>query len=335
MTNLRRTILVDGNNLLHRVNAVFVDNRQDDPLISPSGYPTGLIYGFLSLLSDWTSSISNPSSMAVFFDGVPRRRLAMDPEYKRKEPGNARPGSSPAAIRLLSGHSCQNELDVLSHILSLMGCDLYYHPDEEADDVIASFVTAHRDDVHVIISSDRDYYQLFPENDRIVLYRPGQAGKNRFFDADTAETDLTDKYGVALRPSDILMFKALTGDASDKIVGVPRLRKKVAAPLCRHRTVEDLMATGLPGFSKEEKRKMEELRARISLNLDLIALRRDVDLATCLRPALSDVLMAGRVLREDLGISQISPSSFSFGPRRDRLGAVVEYNPVPEFLRDI
>ena len=131
------------------------------------------------------------------------------------------------------------------------------------------------------------------------------------------------------------MFKALTGDSSDKIVGVPRLRKRAAAPLCRHKTVEDLMATGLPGFSKEEKRKTEELRDRIALNLRLVALRKDIDLLSCLHPSSPDVLMAGRVLREDLGISHFSPSSFSFGPRRDRLGAVVEYNPVPEFLRDI
>ena len=38
MSNTRRTILVDGNNLLHRAYAVFVDNRQDDPLHSPSGH---------------------------------------------------------------------------------------------------------------------------------------------------------------------------------------------------------------------------------------------------------------------------------------------------------
>lgn len=335
MSNTRRTILVDGNNLLHRAYAVFVDNRQEDPLHSTSGYPTGLIYGFLSLLADWVSSISTPSSMAVFFDGVPRRRLAMDPDYKKKEPGSVRPGSSPAAIRLLDDHSCSNELDVLSHVLSLMGCDLYHHPDEEADDVIASFVASRREDIHVIISSDRDYYQLFAENDRIVMYRPGVSGVNRFFDADTAESDLTTKYKVALRPSDILMFKALTGDSSDKIVGVPRLRKRVAAPLCRYKTVDEVLATGLPGFSKEEKRKTEELRDRIALNLRLVALRSDVDLASCLRPAISDVVMAGRVLREDLGIAHVSPSSFSFGPRKDRNGSAAPYNPIPDFLRDI
>ncbi len=328
-------MLVDGNNLLHRAHAVFVTNRSDDPMVSPSGYPTGLIYGFLSMLSDWASSISDPTGMFVFFDGVPRRRLSMDPGYKKKDPGSARPGSSSARIRLCDGTVCENELDVLCHTLSLMGSDIYHHPDEEADDLIASYVKQHPSDVHIIVSSDRDYYQLFADNDRLVIFRPGHAGGIRFFDADAAEVDLVKKYKVPLRPSDVLMFKALTGDTSDKIPGVLRLRKSVAAPLCRHRTVEDLMATGLPGFSKEEKRKTEEARERIALNLKLIALDSSVDLSGSRRPSLDDVRLAGRVLREDLGISHVSPSSFRFASLKARHGEASGFNPLPDFLRDI
>jgi DNA polymerase-1 len=329
----RRTVLVDGNNLLHRVHAVFVTNRSHDPLIGPSGYPTGLVYGFLSLLSDWVSSISDPSGMAVFFDGVPRRRLALDPDYKKKEPGKVRPGSSPASIELRDGTRCRNELDVLTHVLRLMGVDVYHHPDEEADDLIASYVIAHPQDVHVIISSDRDYYQLFAENERLVIYRPGNG--SRFYDAETAEQDLTGKYKVALRPADVRMFKALTGDSSDKIPGVPRLRTKVAAPLCRHRTVEDLFATGLPGFSKAERQKTEELRERIALNLLLITLDSTVDFKSCRLGALTDYDLASKVLRDDLGISHVSPRSFLFRDPRSRTGAPVVFNSLPDFLRDI
>lgn len=333
MSSLRRTVLVDGNNLLHRVHAVFVTNRSHDPLIGPSGYPTGLIYGFLSLLSDWVSSISDPSEMAVFFDGVPRRRLSLDPDYKKKEPGKVRPGSSSASIELRDGTRCQNELDVLVHVLRLMGVNVYHHPDEEADDLIASYVTARPKDVHVIISSDRDYYQLFAESERLVIYRPGKGA--RFYDAETAEQDLTGKYGVALRPSDIRMFKALTGDSSDKIPGVPRLRTKVAAPLCRHRSVDDLFATGLPGFSKTEKQKTEALRDRISLNLLLITLDSTVDFESCRLGALTDYDMASTVLRDDLGISHVSSRSFAFRGSGARTGAPVEFNSLPDFLRDI
>ena len=335
MTSPRRTVLVDGNNLLHRVHAVFVTNRSHDPLIGPSGYPTGLIYGFLSLLSDWVSSISDPTGLAVFFDGVPRRRLALDPDYKKKEPGDVRPGHSPASIELRDGQRCATELEVLVHVLRLMGVDVYRHPDEEADDLIASYVAANPSDLHVIISSDRDYYQLFAEHERLVIYRPGHAGGARFFDADTAEEDLTKKYEVALRPSDVRMFKALTGDHSDKIPGVPRLRKKVAAPLCRHRSVDDLIATGLPGFSKVEKQKTEDLRDRIALNLLLITLDSTVDYGACRMRALADYEMAGRVLREDLGIGYVSPRSFAFAPSGRRVGAPVEFNSLPDFLRDI
>ncbi len=330
---------MDGNNLLHRANAVYVTNRvgsPDGPLMSPSGYPTGLIFGFLDMLSDWVSSISDPTGIKVFFDGVPRRRLSMDPNYKKKEdPDHVRPGSSSARIRLSDGTVCENELEVLSHLLLLMGADVYYHPDEEADDLIASYVKQHPLDVHVIISSDRDYYQLFSESNRLVIYRPGQTGGTRFVDADSACADLQKKYKVPLRPSDILMFKALTGDPSDKIVGVPRLRKRVAAPLCRHKTVDEVIATGLPGFSEAEKAKTEELRDRLTLNLRLIALDSDVDLTGTFRPAVGDVLSAGNVLRNDLGINHVSPSSFRFSISKVRHGSPVEFNPLPDFLRDI
>jgi len=330
-----RTVLVDGNNLLHRAYAVYVTNKSKDPLVSPSGYPTGLIYGFLSMLSDWVSSISDPTSMKVFFDGVPRRRLSMDPDYKKKEPGHVRPGSSPARIRLSDGTVCENELDVLSHLLLLMGADVYHHPDEEADDLIASYVKSNSLDVHIIISSDRDYYQLFSESSRLVIYRPGQAGASRFVDADSACDDLRRKYEAPLLPSDILMFKALTGDPSDKIPGVPRLRKRVAAPLCRHQTVDDLMATGLPGFSEAERTKTEDHRDRISLNLKLIALNSGLDLTGTFRSAIGDTVAAERVLRDDLGIIHVQANSFRFSPGKVRHGSPVEFNPLPDFLRDI
>ncbi len=335
MPSFRRNILVDGNNILHRAQAIFVDYRSDDPMISPSGYPTGLIYGFLSMLSDWVTSVDSPSSMSVFFDGVPKRRLAMDPDYKKKDPGSVRPGSLPYSVSLLDGTDARNELEVICALLSLMGVDVYHHPDEEADDVIATYVTSHSQDVNVIFSSDRDYYQLLATNDRVIMFRPGKSGGSKFYDSESAAEDLRKKFDAPVRPSDLLMFKALTGDASDGIFGVPRLRKKVAAPLCRHRTVEDLFSTGLPGFSKVEREKTESLRDRIALNLRLVAFDTSVDLVSCLRRARPDHALAGRVLREDLGIGTVHPGCFTFARSAVRTGSPVEFNPLPDFLRDI
>lgn len=323
---LETNILVDGNNLLHRAHAVFVE-RTPDPMRSAQGYPTGLVYGFLSMLADWVPSIASPTRMAVFFDGIPRRRLAMDPTYKLKEETALR--FSGPSIRLSDGFEAANDLEVLKHLLCLLGADVYRHPDEEADDLIATYVTSRSDDLHVIISSDRDFYQLFTVSGRVVIYRPGVPG-NRFFDAERAAEDLEKKYGAPLGPSDIRMFKALTGDPSDGIEGIPRLRRKVAASVSSHRDIESLYASGLPGFSAAERTKAVELKDRVSLNWDLIGLRQDLDLASTRTPGSYDHSTISRILREDLSINSIYPHLFEFGPSKVRTGPEI-----PDWLQGI
>lgn len=322
---LRTNILVDGNNLLHRAAAVFSEGSPD-PLRSPSGYPTGIIYGFLSMLADWVPSISSPTRMDVFFDGVPRRRLAADPTYKQKEDGALK--FSDARLLLSDGYDAQDEFDVLRHLLCLLGADVYRHPDEEADDLIASYVASRPDDLHVIISSDRDFYQLL-DTGRVVLYRPGVSG-NRFFDAERAAEDLEKKFGAPLSPSNIRMFKALTGDPSDGIAGVPRLRRKVAALASSHDSVESLFASGLPGFSAAEREKAVGMRDRIFLNWDLIGLRSDIDLGPARTPGLYDHAAASSVLKKDLGIHRVYPHLFEFGPSKVRVGPEI-----PDWLQGI
>lgn len=336
MSNTSRNLLIDGNNLLHRAYAIFVTNRSDDPMISPSGYPTGLIYGFLSMLSDWVLSVSRPSRMDVFFDGTPKRRLSLDPSYKLKEEGDkARPGSEPFEIRLCDGYVARNELDVLTHLFLLMGSDVYYHPDEEADDLIASYVNSRPYDYHIIVSSDRDYYQLLADSDRIVIYRPGSTG-DRFVDAEKSVIDMERKFKVAIQPSEILMFKALTGDNSDHIPGIPRLRKKVAATVCGCSNFDQLLETGLPGFSKIEREKIESSRDRISLNLQLVRLYRNLDLSSSRIAGTPDHRTALKILIEDLGITTVSPSSFCFKEEHKvRYGGTSSYEFLPDFLKDV
>lgn len=311
---------------------MFVKDRDQDPFVSPSGYPTGLIYGCLSMLSDWIQDVSNPSRLDVFMDGSPSRRLAFDPDYKKRRDGSVRPWLEPRPLRLLDGFSASCELDVLTHVLGLLGADVYHGPGEEADDLIASYVASRPEDIHVIVSSDRDFYQLLAETDRVILYRPGTPG-NRFFDAERAEEDMLRKHSVRIPPGSVRMFKALTGDSSDGIPGVPRLRKKVAAPLCSCRSVDELFATGLPGFSKAERERAEAMRGRIAVNHALIGLYRDIDVSALRRASSQDLDLAARILRDDLGILSVPVHVFRFGPGRARYGD--SYSLLPDFLRDI
>jgi 5'-3' exonuclease len=315
-----KNILIDGNNLLHRAHAIFVKARDEDPFISKTGYPTGLIYGCLSMLSDWLPAIANPTRALFFLDGVPKRRRDLDPTYKVKE-DTEEIWMTNAPFKLLDGFEAVGETEIIAHILQLFGVDSIYDKFEEADDLIASYVKSCSGEIHVIMSSDKDFYQIV--SDTTILYRPGVEG-NRFFDAERAEEHMYQLYKAKVPPASVRMFKALTGDSSDGIVGVPRLRKKVAAPLCGLPSVDAVYATGLPGFSKVEKEKAESLREKIRINFELTGLVQDIDVESMRQHLEPNPELALKILHNDFQIYGVDPQSFRFcAPGRVRVEPAV------------
>ncbi len=215
----RRNILVDGNNLIHRAYFAWVESRAREglpPLVAPkSKYPTGILEGSFSMLSSWLCSMNEPTRVSVFFDGVPKRRLELDPSYKGDrdfaDRGLKLSDPSKTGVRhpicLRDGFEAGCEIDVLAHLFSLLDCDVYHDPDEEADDLIASFIKIRPDEMHVIVSDDKDFFQLLV-NPRVVIYRPGSKDE-RFFDAEKA-TNHWKKFGggshLAVPVSQVRMF---------------------------------------------------------------------------------------------------------------------------------
>lgn len=311
-----------------------MDYREGEPFRSDKGYATGLIYGFLSMLSDWLPSIDRPTRALLFFDGSPKRRRVVDPTYKVKDPqAFPSPGSDYRPIQLTDGFKAEGECDVISHILGLFGIDTIYDRDEEADDLIASYVYQHPKDIHIIISSDKDFFQIV--SDSVILYRPGVEG-DRFFDAARTEEYMYKRYKVHVAPNGVRMFKSLTGDPSDGIVGVPRLRKRVIAPLCSLPTVEAVYATGLPGFSKLEKEHTLALRERVNLNFELVGLFKALNLEPMRTHLEPDHELAVQILREDLQIHGVDVRALRFGSvgKSRYSDAVVTTAPVSGLMPD-
>ena len=323
---LERHVLVDGNNLIHRAYYAYVNSRYErgEPLLSgPGGYPTGVIYGSLFMLSSWLYSIPDITKISIFFDGYSKRRKTLDPEYKSNRDLNSDRGlkltSSSSAVCLnkvlLDGYSSSSEVDTLSHIFSLLGCDVYHDPNEEADDLIASFCRSNRDSVRVIVSADKDFFQLLVDP-RVACYVPGIDG-DRFFDAEKSAKHwarMNKGSHPAVLPSHVRMFKALCGDSSDGIHGVERLRKKVAVSLCHHQSIDDLYASGLPGMSPSERDKAVLMRDRIRLNYDLVGLDESIDLSSRIRePGRPSFSLATNILHQDLGIMSVDILPFKIG----------------------
>jgi len=340
----QRNVLVDVNNLLYRAYFAFVKSREAPdsglrPLVArlPDGnggfldMDTGVIQGSLQILSSWLYDISRPSKIIAFFDGLPARRTAVFPDYKKRDKDGVKQSvhieSGGSIIQLRDGTKVSGPVSVLAHVFRLIGCDVYHHPGEEADDLIATFVRKNPDAVNVIISSDKDFFQLV--GGRTVVYRPGPE-KPRLHDAERVEDTMEKRYKVRVRPSEIRMFKALTGDSSDGIPGVHGLRKKSAHPMCRFASVGEVYDSGLPGFSKGEQAKAVAWRAQVELNYHLVGFYDQLDLASCLQPEKADFPLAAKILREDLSLIDVDLLPFRVGRH-----SVKPISSVPDWLSDV
>lgn len=293
-----RNILIDGNNILRRVYYAFVEAReknQEPPYLDKNGVKIGIIYGMFSYLPSLLCDLASPTKISYFLDGKSKRRLEMDATYKDDD---RKPLDIGAPVSLSDGREFSNQIDLISYIFRCLGCDIYHHPNEEADDLIASFVVSNPGAVHIIVSSDKDFFQLI--KDRVVVYRPG-VPPPRLYDAERVEEYYEKKHGIRLKPSQVRMFKSLTGDPSDNITGVPRIRKKAVFPLCDSSSIDDIIASDTHTLSATERKNLIELKDRIVLNYELVGLKYDIDLKECLIPAEVN-FDAARSICESLGV---------------------------------
>ncbi len=308
----KRHILVDGGNLAHRAYFGYVesDARAGKSPKTAKGLPVGVTYGAISLLGDWLGEMTPPATISVFFDGVSKFRKTLYPEYKSSRVGG------PQQVRLVTqdggptlpmrdGYVASSDVGALAHVLSLLGCDVYHDPDEECDDLISTFCIANPDTVRVIVSDDKDFFQLLSDP-RVVVFRPSSQRGSRFLDAEASTRSWASKSGgrhPAIPPTHVRMFKSLCGDPSDDIPGVRLLRKRVAAGVCHLPTVDDVLASGFPGFSGSERQNTMDQAAAIRRNFELVGMKTDANLSTAKFGPDQDLDLAKEILSIDLGLN--------------------------------
>lgn len=200
----RPILIVDGLNFFMRH---FVAN----PSMSDHGNHIGGFTGFLKGLGHLCDRIA-PSQVVVVWEsgGSPRRR-AIYSDYKDKR----RPQKLNRYYQDDIPDTTQNRDNQITKIIEALRCVptiQVYVPDCEADDVIA-YLSKYRfkDERCVIVSSDRDMYQLLSK--RVVQWSPGQ---KKYITIKT----LVEKFGITA--TNFCSARAFIGDTSDKIDGVPR-----------------------------------------------------------------------------------------------------------------
>ena len=247
---MEKLILIDGNSLINR--AFYAT----PPLSSPAGVPTNAVLGFINMLIKLIGE-EKPKYVLVAFDRKePTFRHEMYPDYK----GTRKP--MPEDLR--------PQVGLLKEVLSSMNIACFEKAGVEADDIIGT-ATRRYLTRNVVVTGDRDSFQLVNENTAVYYTRRGIS------DVDVLTLD-NFREKTSISPRQIIDLKALMGDGSDNIPGIPGVGEKTALDLLsKYETVEGVYENvgALTGKLKEKVENGRDLcflskqLATIDLNVDM------------------------------------------------------------------
>lgn len=200
---MKKFLIVDGNNIAFRAFYALPS------LKTITGELTSVLYGFTNILVKILNEVK-PDYIAVAFDkGKKTFRHKMYSEYK--------------VTRTPTPDDLVVQMPKLKELLKAMKIPVLEDVEIEADDIIG-ILSKSFDTKNIILSADKDVYQLINKNTYIMAPRNGVS--------QTAIIDENALYEMyALTPSQIVDFKALMGDSSDNIPGVKGVGEKTALSL--------------------------------------------------------------------------------------------------------
>ena len=254
----KKLLLVDGHSILNRAFYGMPD------LTNAKGVHTGAVYGFLNILFSQIDELQ-PDYLTVAFDvHAPTFRHEVYAEYK----GTRK--SMPEELR--------EQVPLMKKMLTAMGIPICEQAGLEADDILGTLAKkAQAVDMDVVLlSGDRDLLQI--ATDRICIRIP-RTRKGQTVIDDFREAQVLETYGVT--PLQFIEVKALMGDASDNIPGVPKVGEKTATQLIREFGSVDGVYEHLDEVKKPALHKTlaeNEDKARMSLFLAAIKTDCDVEL---------------------------------------------------------
>ena len=199
-------MLIDGPSLVYRGYFAL------PPLTTSDGTLTNAAFGFLQIVLRGMQDLKPDYAIVSFDVGKPQFRFQAYPEYKAGRP------SMPDDLR--------SQFPIVREICQMMNIPIRELEGYEADDVIGTLVQEAKQlgvDTY-IVSGDLDGMQLVNDHVRLLTTRMGVAATVIYDEAKVME-----RYG--LRPDQMLDYKALKGDTSDNIPGVPGVGEKTASQL--------------------------------------------------------------------------------------------------------
>ena len=205
---MKRLVIIDGKSVFYRGYYAMGN------LSLPDGTPTGGVYGFAAIAMEIAARLK-PTKIVVAWDSKTStaKRKAIYSEYK--------------AGRVKPGEDFYVQIPLLKELVEKLGWSFVECDEYEADDIIGTLARQADeagDYETFIVSSDLDMLQIVDDNTR--MYRILK-GFSKIEEIDVAEFEK--KYGI--KQAQFLDLKALKGDNSDNIPGVPGIGEKTAVKL--------------------------------------------------------------------------------------------------------
>jgi DNA polymerase I len=246
--------LIDGSGYIFRAY------HKLPPMTDPEGTPVNAVFGFTTMLWKLVEDVADEARathMAVIFDKAKHSfRMDLYPKYKANRP--------PAPEDLVPQFPLTRDA-VRAFSLPCIELDGF-----EADDIIASYVTAARAaGMEVtIVSSDKDLMQLI---------QPGVEMLDTLNNRRLGPDAVMEKFGVG--PEKVIEVQALMGDSVDNVPGAPGIGPKTAAELIQtYGDVETLLARTAEIKQPKRRESLEQNAELVRISKQLVTLKTDVPL---------------------------------------------------------
>lgn len=261
---MKTLLLIDANSIIHRSFHAL------PPFTTRDGKPSGALYGLASILlklwredrpAESEARLWRPDYVSALFDRPePTFRKKKYAEYKAH-----RPKAPDELVRqIIEAHN----------LFSQFGIKTFEKAGFEADDLIATLAKKFRgvQDLQVVIlTGDLDTLQLVRGEKVVVCTFKKGVSDTKIYD----ERMVHERYG--LKPRQLIDYKALVGDPSDNIKGVPGIGPKTARDMLQRFGSLEKLYGNLDSDPKLAK-KLAPFRENAALSRDLVELRDDVPL---------------------------------------------------------
>lgn len=253
---MEKFMMIDGNSIVNRA-------FYGVPLLTNSqGTYTNAIYGFMNILFKLLEE-EKPDYLAIAFDlHAPTFRHKLSEQYKSNRKGMPK--------ELLE------QMPLLKQILKTMQIKQYEIEGYEADDILGtlSLKAEQCGMTAVIVSGDRDLLQLASDTLKIRIPKT-KGGKTEI--EDYFAQDVLQKYGVT--PTEFIDVKALMGDTSDNVAGVPSIGEKTAIKIIQqYHNIENALQNVDDIKPKKASENLKAYREQAILSKTLVTIVRDIDI---------------------------------------------------------